>query len=64
MSSLVVADSSVDYSTKEGPVVVAALVWILAIGGTVAASIVLCGWRRTKKLALDWIRGRAIFYCR
>lgn len=64
MYSLVVADNSVDYSTKEGPVVVAALVWVLALGGAAAVSIMLCGWRGTKKLAIDWIRGKAIFYCR
>lgn len=64
MTSLITADSSVDYSTKEAAIVVAALAWILAIGGAAAVSVFICGWRATKKLAVDWIKGRVIFYCR
>ncbi len=63
MNSLIVADSSVNYSTKEVAIIVVALVWILAIGGAAAVSVFICGWHRTKQLAVDWLRGRVIFYC-
>ena len=63
-SSLVRADSMVDYSAKEGVVVAVALVWVLMIGSSTAAAIVLCGWKGAKSISMDWRNMRATFNCR
>ena len=64
VDSLVKADSSVDYSIKEGVVVAVALVWVLMIGSSTAAAIILCGWKGAKSISMDWRNMRASFNCR
>lgn len=64
-NSLIIADKSVDYEVNEvAPAVVAALVWVLALGGTAMAAIAICGWRGAKSVAIDWFKGKATFNCR
>lgn len=61
---LVLVDSSVDYRTKEAAVIVAALAWVIALGGVAAFAIMVCGWRNTKSIATDWMRGKVTVVCR
>lgn len=64
VNALVVADSSVEYSTKESPVIVAAAAFVIAVGGLAVASIAICGWRGSKQVMVDWMHGKATFVCR
>lgn len=61
---LVIVDSKALQNTNESPVVIAALLWVLALGSTVIASIILCGWRGAKQISFDWWHLKATFYCR
>ncbi len=63
-SNLVAADHSVPYVVQESPVLVAALAWVIAVGGVAVAAILICGWRGARSVVLDWMRGRATFYCK
>lgn len=63
-ATMVFADSSVDYSVNESPVIIAALAWVIAVGGVAVASIIICGWRGSKSVILDWLHGKATFNCR
>lgn len=64
LESLVVTDNSVEYQTKEAAVIVAAAAFVIALGGIAAAAVVICGWRGTRSIVMDWIKGRATFVCR
>lgn len=64
INTLVVADASVEYSTKEAAVIVAAAAFVIAMGGLALASVVVCGWRGSKEIIMDWMKGRATFICR
>lgn len=63
-SALVAVDTSVQYEVREAAIIVAVLAWVLALGGVVIASIVLCGWRGSKQVIMDWFHGKATFVCR
>lgn len=63
-SSMVIADSSVQYETKEAAVIVVAIAYVIVMGATVLAAIALCGWRGAKNVAMDWFHGKATFVCR
>jgi hypothetical protein len=63
-SSLITADSSVQYEVKEAAVIVAALAWVMVVGSTALAAIMICGWRGAKNVAMDWRHLKATFYCR
>ncbi|MCA9329881.1 hypothetical protein KDA11_04500 [Candidatus Saccharibacteria bacterium] len=62
--SMVIADPSVDYVAKEGVVVAVALAWVLMLGSSSIAAIILCGWRGSKSVSLDWKSMKATFVCR
>jgi hypothetical protein len=61
---MVLADTSVDFVANEGPILVAALAWVIAIGGVAIAAIIICGWRGAYYVSVNWFTGRAVFYCR
>jgi hypothetical protein len=64
MQSLVTIDRVASYSTKEvGPIVVA-LAFVIGLGGMTAAAIVLCGWRGTKSMGVNWTQKRVEIVCR
>ena len=65
LDQMIADDQLIRYQVKEIPVViVAALAYILAVGSITLASIIVCGWRGSESLSIDWIRGKAIFVCR
>jgi hypothetical protein len=64
MQSLITVDQVANYSTKEvGPIVVA-LAFVIGLGGMTAAAIVLCGWRGTKSMGVNWTQKRVEIVCR
>jgi len=64
MQSLIQTNQLAAYSVKEfGPIIVA-LAFVLALGGVVAAAIVLCGWRGAKNVSIDISRKSVEFLCR
>ena len=52
------------YEVKEAAVLVVALAWVIMLGSSVVAAIILCGWKGAKSVAMDWIHMRATFTCR
>ncbi|RTK94566.1 hypothetical protein EKI60_03015 [Candidatus Saccharibacteria bacterium] len=62
--SLIRVDESAPYVTKEGVVMAVALAWVIMIGSSTAAAIILCGWRGAKSIQMDWKTMRATFICR
>ncbi len=63
-SQMVVIDPSSQYAVQEfGPIVVA-IALVIALGGVVAATIVLCGWHGAKAVMLDWLHGKATIECK
>lgn len=52
------------YRPKEAAVLVVGLAWVLMIGSSTLAAIILCGWKGAKSIAMDWIRMRATFTCK
>ncbi len=63
-SSLIVPDREALYQPKEAAVLIVGAAWVLMIGSSTLAAIILCGWRGAKSIAMDWIRMRATFTCR
>lgn len=63
-NSLIVADVSAPYSTKEGVVIAVAMAWVIMIGSSTVAAIILCGWKGAKSISMDWKSLRATFVCR
>lgn len=64
MQSLVITNSTVDYSTKESGPIVLALAFVIALGGVTAAAIVVCGWGRIKSVSVSWSRKSVEILCR
>lgn len=64
MSEVIFADQSVFYQPKEGVVLAVAAAWVIMIGSSTLAGIILCGWKGTKSISMDWKHLRAIFVCR
>jgi hypothetical protein len=63
-TSLVAADQLASYSSKEfGPIIVA-LAFVIAVGGLVAAAIILCGWKGAKSINLNAAERRVEIVCR
>lgn len=62
--SLVMVDPSTRYETKEAAVIVAALAWVIIVGSTGLAAIIICGWKGAKSIELDWKNAKATFKCR
>lgn len=64
MQSLVSIDQVANYSSKEvGPIIVA-LAFVIAMGGMTAAAVVICGWRGTKSMGINWTQKRVEIVCR
>jgi hypothetical protein len=64
MQSLITIDQVADYSSKEvGPIIVA-LAFVIGLGGMTAAAVVLCGWRGTKSMGVNWTQKRVEIVCR
>jgi hypothetical protein len=62
--SLITADRQADYSTKEAGPIIVALAFVIAVGGMVAAAIIVCGWRGTKRMGINWIHKKVEIVCR
>jgi hypothetical protein len=63
-TSLIAADQMTDYSTKEAGPIIVALAFVIAMGGMAAAAIVICGWRGTKSMGINWIHKKVEIVCR
>ena len=62
---MIVAHQLSRYHQKEiAVVIIAALAYVIAIGSIAIAAIIICGWRGTESVSLDWIHGKASFACR
>ncbi len=61
---LIKADDKASYDVKEAAIIVAALAWVMVIGSTALAAVIICGWRGAKNVSLDWRHLKATFYCR
>jgi hypothetical protein len=63
--SLILESQLSQYETKEvAVIIVAALAFVLALGGIVVAAIVICGWKGTESINTDWLHGKVSFVCR
>jgi hypothetical protein len=63
-TSLITADQLTDYTTKEAGPIIVALAFVIAVGGFTAAAIILCGWRGTKRIGVNWIHKKVEIVCR
>ena len=63
-SELIAADRLVDYSAKEAGPIIVALAFVIAVGGFVAAAVILCGWRKTSRIGVNWIHKKVEIVCR
>lgn len=63
-SSLIVADYTVEYQPKEGVVLAVAAAWVIMIGSSTLAAVILCGWKGAKSIKMDWRHMQATFVCR
>ena len=63
-AQMIAADSSVEYEVKEVVALVAALAFVIAVGGVAIAAIIICGWRGAQSVIMDWLHGRVTFVCR
>ena len=63
-SGLITFDQSNEYATKEAAILVIAAAFVIALGGLAAAAVIVCGWRGSKNVIMDFIHGKATFVCR
>jgi hypothetical protein len=63
-ASMIAADPTADYEPKEVAIIVAALAFLIAVGGVALAAVIICGWKGAQSVNIDWIHGRATFACR
>lgn len=63
-NSLILADPRKVYETREAAVIVAALAWVIVVGSTALAAIIICGWRGAKSIQIDWKNAKVAFNCR
>jgi hypothetical protein len=63
-AEMIASDGLVEYEVHEVAIIVAALAFVLAVGGVALAAIIICGWRGTQSVVLDWIHGKVTFVCR
>jgi hypothetical protein len=63
-STGIVLDRNVTYQPKEGVIIAVAAAWVIMIGSTTLAAVILCGWKGAKSISMDWKRMRAVFVCR
>lgn len=62
--TLIAYDQTLDYQTKEVPVLIIAAAFVLALGGIAIAATIICGWKGAKQVVMDFLHGRATFICR
>jgi hypothetical protein len=62
--SLLCRDQTIDYNTKEAGPIVVALAFVLAMGGAVAAAIILCGWQNIESVGMNLMQRRVEIVCR
>ena len=63
-TAMVQPDVLAVYETKEVAIILAALAFVIVLGGVALAAVVICGWRGAQNIAIDWLRGTATFVCR
>jgi len=63
-TSLIIPSQLTNYSTKEAGPIIVALAFVIAVGGFVAAAIVLCGWRGAKQIGVNWTHKKVEIVCR
>jgi hypothetical protein len=64
-SRVIVADPMVSYQPKESAVMTMAIGWAIGLGGMVLAAVIVCGgWRRIKKVSMDWKGFKVNIECR
>ena len=62
---MILASQLSHYENKEfAVVIVAALAFVLALGGIAVAAMVICGWKGTESISTDWIHGKVSIVCR
>jgi hypothetical protein len=64
MTPLVLADREAEYEVQEVAVIIAALAFVIAVGGVAIAAAIICGWGGAKSVVLDWFHGKAVFNCK
>ena len=63
-TSLIANNHLSDYSTKEAGPIIIALAFVIAMGGMVAAAIIVCGWRGAKSMGINWVHKKIEIVCR
>lgn len=63
-TSLVVPSQLADYHTNEAGPIILALAFVIALGGVVAAAIVICGWHGAKSFNINYVQRRVEIVCR
>ena len=61
---LLTLDNSLNYETKEAAVILAAVAFVIAVGGVAVAGLIICGWKGAKQVVMDFLHGKATFICR
>lgn len=64
MGELITLDTSIDYATKEVAILVVAAAFVIALAGVAAAAYIICGWKGSKNVIMDFVHGKATFVCR
>ena len=64
MSELIRLDTSIEYATKEVAILVVAAAFVIALAGVAAAAYIICGWKGSKNVIMDFVHGKATFVCR
>jgi hypothetical protein len=62
--SLIRTNNLSEYSTKEAGPIVIAFAFVIAMGGMVAAAIIVCGWRGAKSMGINWVHRKVEIVCR
>jgi len=63
-SSLIQTGPLSEYSAKEAGPIIIALAFVIAMGGMVAAAIIVCGWRGAKSMGINWVHKKIEIVCR
>jgi hypothetical protein len=62
--SLIQTEQLSEYSAKEAGPIIIALAFVIAMGGMVAAAIIVCGWRGAKSMGINWVHKKIEIVCR
>lgn len=63
-TSLIASNNLAHYTLNEAAPIILALAIVIAIGGVTAATILTCGWRGAKSVAINWQSLRLEITCR